>query len=157
TLSQSLSFTIDLTAPTATITSNPSNPSNSTSASFAFTGNDPVGGGVSSGVDHFLCKLDAGAFATCTSPKAYNGLAAGPHTSQVDAVDAAGTTGSATSFPWSIVLDSTAPAVTVTFASPVFGTNGWFNGQDAVPVLGSVSATDPSNVASITCTDSAGG
>ena len=126
TLSQPLSFTIDLTAPTATITSNPSNPSNSTSANFAFTGNDPVSGGVSSGVDHFLCKLDAGAFATCASPKAYSGLAAGPHTFQVEAVDVAGNTGTATSFPWSIVLDSTAPAVTVTFASPVFGSNGWF-------------------------------
>ena len=157
TLSPSLSFTIDLTAPTTTITSNPSNPSNSTSASFAFTGNDPVSGGVSSGVDRFLCKLDAGAFAPCTSPKAYSGLVAGPHTFQVEAVDVAGNTGPGTSFPWSIVLDSTPPAVTVTFASPVFGTNGWFNGQDTVPVVGSVTATDPSSVTSITCTDSAGG
>ena len=156
-LSLPLTITIDITPPTATITSNPTNPSNSTSASFSFTGSDPVSGGVSSGVDHFLCKLDAGAFATCTSPKAYTSLTAGSHTFQVEAVDVAGNTGTPASYTWSVVLDSTPPIVTVSFPAPVHGTNGWFNGQDTVPVVGSVTATDPSNVASITCTDTAGG
>ncbi|HKS66090.1 MAG TPA: kelch repeat-containing protein, partial [Candidatus Acidoferrales bacterium] len=53
--------------------------------------------------------------------------------------------------------DATPPVVTITFPAPVHGTNGWFNAQDTVPVVGSVSATDSSNVSSISCSDSAGG
>jgi hypothetical protein len=52
--------------------------------------------------------------------------------------------------------DATPPAVTVSLPSAPAGQGGFFNASQ-VPVTGTVTATDDSNVASITCTDSAGG
>ena len=77
------SWTIDLTPPpTPAISSAPANPSNSSSPSFGFTDSE-------SGVS-FQCQLDGGAFVSCTSPKAYSGLADGPHSFNVKAIDAGG-------------------------------------------------------------------
>jgi hypothetical protein len=73
----------DTTAPTTTITAAPSN-GTSTSASVSFTGADNVG------VSRFECRVDAAAYATCVSPKAYSSLAIGSHTVNVRAYDAAG-------------------------------------------------------------------
>jgi hypothetical protein len=101
--SATYSWTIDTTAPTVTITSAPASSTSSTSASFTFTSSEAAS---------LACKLDAGAFAACTSPQTYSGLAAGAHTFTVQASDPAGNVGSA-SYSW-----------TITAAPPVFPQNG---------------------------------
>jgi hypothetical protein len=100
------SWTVDLTAPTAAITSAPTGPTQATSASFDFGSTD---GGTS-----FECALDAGAFAACTSPKSYSGLADATHAFHVRATDAAGNTGTAATATWRV--DTTAPAASITSA-----------------------------------------
>lgn len=48
-------------------------------------------------------------------------------------------------------VDSTPPTVTVSFPSPINGSNGWFNAQDVTPVVGTVTAADVSGVTAISC------
>jgi hypothetical protein len=101
-------WTIDLTAPNTNITAAPSDPSNNTDPSFSFTSSE--------GGSSFECKLDGGAFAPCTSPEDYTGLAAGSHTFEVRATDAAGNT-DATPAAHTWTIDLAAPTTTIT-ASP---------------------------------------
>jgi PKD repeat protein len=72
----------DTTPPDTSITSGPTGTVTPTTASFAFASSETG--------STFQCKLDAGAYAACTSPKDYTGLAAGSHTFSVQAKDAAG-------------------------------------------------------------------
>ena len=74
----------DTTAPETSISSGPSGTTTATSASFAFATSE-------SGAS-FECKLDSGSWASCSSPKAYSGLAVGAHQFSVRATDAAGNT-----------------------------------------------------------------
>jgi hypothetical protein len=74
----------DTTAPDTSISSGPSGTTTSTSASLGFSSSE-------SG-STFQCKLDSGAWGSCTSPKAYSGLAVGSHAFSVKATDAAGNT-----------------------------------------------------------------
>ncbi|WP_240360320.1 adventurous gliding motility protein AgmC [Pyxidicoccus caerfyrddinensis] len=75
-------WTIDLTPPDTSIVSGPAAVTNSTSATFDFNSPDsPV---------TYQCSLDGAAFAACTDPVTFTGLAAGNHTLAVRAVDAAG-------------------------------------------------------------------
>jgi hypothetical protein len=89
-----------------TFTSQPANPANSTTANFIFTG--PTGA-------TFQCKLDAAAFAVCTSSKTYTALAQGSHTFQVKAV-AGSAESAATSYTWTV--DTTPPPVPSITAKP---------------------------------------
>jgi hypothetical protein len=103
-------WTIDSIPPTVAITGGkPSDPSNSRSATFTFTASEPT-----------QCKLDAGGFATCTSPKGYSNLADGQHTFTVRATDAAGNT-SEDAHTWTI--DAIPPTVTITGGKPASPTN----------------------------------
>ncbi len=97
-----VSWTVDTQSPTTTITSGPEGATSSTSASVAFTSNE-------SGT--FACRIDDGAFAPCTSPVSYSGLAAGTHTVAVTVTDEAGNAGPAATWTW--VIDHTPPVITI--------------------------------------------
>jgi large repetitive protein len=101
-------WTVDTTPPTATIQSKPAPLGTSTSATFTFTADE-------SGVT-FRCKLDAGAFAACVSPRTYGSLADGAHLFSVQATDRAGNVGPATTHAWTV--DTTPPDTTITANPP---------------------------------------
>jgi hypothetical protein len=71
----------DTTAPQTSITSGPAASTISTAASFAFSSSE-------SG-SSFECKLDGAAWAACTTPKDYSGVAVGDHQFSVRAIDGA--------------------------------------------------------------------
>ena len=97
----------DTTAPTVTITSAPGATSRSDVAEVAFQANEA---GVA-----FACKLDAGAYAACTSPAHLTGLAAGAHSFSVGATDKAGNVGQPASVGWTYVPpDTTPPTAAIT-------------------------------------------
>jgi hypothetical protein len=97
------SWAIDLTPPSVAIDTHPSDPTSSTNASFAFSANEAG--------STFECGLDGGSYTACTSPQAYSGLAEGTHTFAVLPTDAAGNTGTAATFGWTV--DATAPQTTI--------------------------------------------
>jgi len=78
--SSEISFTYDSIPPDTTITVGLSGTVTNGNASFSFTANEPA---------TFECKLDAGSFLPCTTPKAYTGLVSGSHTFSVRAIDLA--------------------------------------------------------------------
>jgi large repetitive protein len=105
----SYTWTVDTTPPPApAIDTGPASPTNSTSAAYTFSDSEA---GVS-----FLCRLDATAFAACTSPKSYSGLGQGAHSFQVKARDAAGNESAPASRSWTI--DLTPPPVPVITSAP---------------------------------------
>jgi hypothetical protein len=77
-----LSLGGDTTPPDTTIDSGPAGTVTSTTADFTFSSSETGSG--------FECRLDAGPWASCTSPKSYASLAVGGHTFEVRATDAAG-------------------------------------------------------------------
>jgi Putative esterase len=100
----SYGWTVDRTAPSASITSGPPTATNLTTASLTFTSNDPAA--------TFQCRLDGGAFAPCVSPVNYSGLATGNHTLRVRAIDAAGNVSAIALYTWNV--DTTPPNTTIT-------------------------------------------
>lgn len=103
----------DVTPPDTQILTNPTNPSNSSDATFTFSGTDSVISAVAS----FECDLDGSGFATCTSPKTYNGLSQGSHTFQVRAKDGAGNVDpTPASYTWTV--DTIAPDTQILTTPP---------------------------------------
>ncbi len=103
--------TADTTPPETQITSGPADPTDSSTAVFEFSSDDPNA--------TFLCSLDAAAFATCTSPTAYSGLADGSHTFDVSAVDAMGNVDpSPASYTWTVTTADTTPPETQITSGP---------------------------------------
>jgi hypothetical protein len=79
--------------PQATITSKPPDPSTGTNATFSFSADQPGA--------TFECSLDGAAFAACTPPVTYNGLAQSQsHTFAVHAISSDAGTGPAASYQW---------------------------------------------------------
>jgi hypothetical protein len=88
-------WTVDSTAPETTIDVKPAATTSSTSATFEFSSNDAAA--------TFECSLDSAAWASCTSPKQYSGLAVGAHDFRVRATDALGNVdGSPASYGWTV-------------------------------------------------------
>jgi len=117
------SWSVDTTPPTSSITQKPADPTNSTSPSFSFSANETA---------TFQCRLDGGAFSACTSPTSYSGRGGGSHTFQVNATDAAGNTGPAASYTWTIDLTAPpAPTVLSGPASPSGSSSATFGFSDA--------------------------
>jgi chitodextrinase len=84
TFSASRTIIVDNAAPDTTIDSGPAGSANGSAAAFTFSANEPDA--------TFDCALDAGDLVDCTSSQSYSDLAAGAHTFQVVATDAAGNT-----------------------------------------------------------------
>jgi Bacterial Ig domain/Fibronectin type III domain len=105
TTSDGRGVTVDNTAPDTSIDSGPQGATASSSATFAFSTNDA---GAS-----LRCSLDGAAYASCTSPQSFSGLAEGPHTFAVQAVDKAGNVdASPATRTWTV--DTVAPETTIT-------------------------------------------
>lgn len=100
---ESYTWVVDATPPVVTITDNPPNPDNVGGGTFKFTATDTGGTGIAT----IECKIDAGAFAPCTSPFNYTGLGLGPHTFTVRATDNAGNVGTDV-YAW-VIIDNTPP------------------------------------------------
>ncbi|WP_158079791.1 Ig-like domain-containing protein [Archangium sp. Cb G35] len=97
-------FTVDVTMPETSLDSRPENPSRTASSTFTFSSNEAEVG--------FECALDAGDFASCTSPATFN-LSDGAHDFKVRARDAAGNV-DATPATYSWILDTGAPDILIT-------------------------------------------
>jgi Ca2+-binding RTX toxin-like protein len=104
-------WTVDATPPETMINSGPSGTTTSRSASFSFSTSE-------SGAS-FGCSLDGDAFASCTSPISYDGLAVGSHTFAVRATDSVGNTdASPATQSWWVALPESPPADPATGDSP---------------------------------------
>jgi hypothetical protein len=102
------SWTIDATAPETTLGSGPRSGTTTASASFTFSASEP---------GSFECKLDAGAFAACTSPQSYARLNRGAHSFEVRAIDAAGNVDPAAArHGWTIAAPKRAKVTSALFA-----------------------------------------
>lgn len=99
-------FSVDATAPTATITESPGSLTNDSTPRFGFAL------AVAESLAHFECKLDSGDFTGCNAPLTTPVLADGAHTFQVRAVDQYGNT-QAPAVERAFTVDSAVSAATI--------------------------------------------
>jgi hypothetical protein len=110
--SSRLKIVVDTTPPETRIISGPSETVGSQSASFQFASSEPD--------KRFECRLESTAWARCTSPKAYSGLAAGSHSFAVRATDRAGNVDPTPAVRTWTVEASPPPAETPPSGTPMF-------------------------------------
>ena len=106
TCSGAFDYTEDSTPPDTTIDSGPTSPINTSQATFTFSGT-PAGD-----TAKIQCKIDAGDFADCTSPKTFTGLTDGSHTATFRAEDALGNQ-DPTPVTRTFTVDTTPPDTTI--------------------------------------------
>ena len=110
--SRPLAYVADAAGPTTTIDSGPAEGATVSSATVDFGFSSP-----DTDLRTFRCRLDSGAFSSCTPPKQYTGLADGKHTFTVGAVDRAGNVEAApptrTFYVYTGPPDSTAPTTSI--------------------------------------------
>lgn len=124
-------WTVDGTAPTVMITSNPTNPSNDATPAFGFSSPDATA--------TFQCQVDGTVtFTSCTSIYTSPTLADGAHVFRVKATDPVGNTGPEATYSWTI--DTMPPAVTIT--SGPMGTVASANATFTFTTGGSPTTTD---------------
>ena len=96
----------DTTAPNTTVVSGPGATTQSASASFGFTSTEAG--------STFQCRLDSGAWSSCTTPRSYSGIPVGTHTFYVRATDSAGNVdGTPATYGWTVQSSSTPGASAV--------------------------------------------
>jgi hypothetical protein len=97
-------YGLDTLPPDTNITAQPANPASSGSGSFSFTSTEASGS--------FECQLDGVAYAVCTTPYNFSGLAAGSHTFNVRAKDATGNVDpTPASYTWTVKADTSTGVV----------------------------------------------
>jgi hypothetical protein len=129
-------WTVDTRGPETSITASPAYEQSSVTATFEFE--SPEAGAV------FECALDAGVWASCTSPKTYSNLLPGWHVFEVRAVDAVGNQGPEAQRDWNVGLTLPSGALLLTGtagADVITGTPGrdvlrGFGGDDVIRGLG---------------------
>jgi hypothetical protein len=97
-------FTIDTHPPETAIVSGPAELTNDATPSFAFGADEPSPG--------FECRLDGGAFSSCSSPLTLGGLPDGTHTFEVRATDQASNTDPSPA-ALQFTLDTTPPETSI--------------------------------------------
>lgn len=108
----SYTWTVDLTAPVASLTSHPADPSPGKTASFRYSSSE--------GASKFECRLSPleASFSACNiQPKVYSSLADGDYEFEVRAIDPAGNVQAApTAFPWTVdntLIDERPPETSI--------------------------------------------
>jgi hypothetical protein len=104
-------FTVDTTAPETTIDSGVTGTTRDTTPQFTFSSSE-------SGAT-FECRVNGGAYATCSSPRELGPLADGPYTFEVRSTDTTGHT-DATPASRTFTVDTTAPETTLEAGGPPF-------------------------------------
>jgi hypothetical protein len=98
----------DSTSPDTTITAGPSGVMSTSEATFEFSSSEAG--------SSFECRLDSAAWAKCSSPTMYSGLADASHTFDARATDAAGNTdASPATRTWTVVATASAEPPTASF------------------------------------------
>jgi hypothetical protein len=108
-----VNVTIDTGAPNTTLTATPPAQDSSNDPSFSFSADETA---------TYECRLDGGAWSSCTSPQPYSDLLDGTHTFEVRATDGVGNT-DATPATHSWTID-TVPPVPPAISSPTNGSSG---------------------------------
>jgi hypothetical protein len=119
---------VDVTPPETTITAQDG-------TGFTFAANEPA---------TFACSLDGAAFAACTSPAGYAGLASGEHTFAVRATDAVGNVDAS---PATVAFTIAPPPAPAPAPAPAPSGGGGGGGGGLPPDLAVTLAADPSPLA----------